>query len=53
MPLRLYRCVCQSDPSDAASTFSPLGALLPEPVTPELLFLEPKWAALVSYGVTA
>ena len=25
----------------------------PEPTTPELLFLETKWAALVSYGVTA
>ena len=51
--LRLYRCVCQSDPSDAARTFSPLAVLLPEPMTPELLFLETKWAALVSYGVTA
>ena len=27
--------------------------LLPEPITPELLFLETKWAALVSYGITA
>jgi hypothetical protein len=48
--LRLYQCPCQSD---AAGTFSPLAVLLPEPVTPELLFLETKWAALVSYGVTA
>jgi Plasmid pRiA4b ORF-3-like protein len=31
----------------------PLAALLPEHVTPELLFLETKWAALVSYAVTA
>jgi hypothetical protein len=51
--LRLYHCPCQSDPSDAARTFSPLAALLREPITPELLFLETKWAALVSYGVTA
>jgi hypothetical protein len=51
--LRLYQCMCQSDPSDAARTFSPLAVLLPEPITPELLFLETKWAALVSYGVTA
>jgi hypothetical protein len=51
--LRLYQCLCQSDPSDAARTFSPLALLLPEPMTPELLFLETKWAALVSYGVTA
>jgi hypothetical protein len=48
--LRLYQCPCQSD---AARTFSPLAVLLPEPITPELLFLETKWAALVSYGVTA
>jgi hypothetical protein len=27
--------------------------LLPEHLTPELLFLETTWAALVSYGVTA
>jgi hypothetical protein len=51
--LRFYQCVCQSDPSDTARTFSPLAVLLPEPMTPELLFLETKWAALVSYGVTA
>jgi len=51
--LRLYQCVCPSEPSDAARTFSPLAVLLPEPITPELLFLETKWAALVSYGVTA
>jgi hypothetical protein len=48
--LRLYQCLCQSDPSDAARTFSPLPELLPEPITPELLFLETKWAALVSYA---
>ena len=51
--LRLYRCLCQSGPSEAAKTFSPLAELLPEPITPELLFLETKWAALVSYGITA
>jgi hypothetical protein len=48
--LRLYQCPCQSD---VARTFSPLAVLLPEPITPKLLFLETKWAALVSYGVTA
>jgi hypothetical protein len=48
--LRLYQCPCQSD---GARTFSPLTTLLPEHVTPELLFLETKWAALVPYGVTA
>jgi hypothetical protein len=51
--LRLYQCLCQSDPSDVARTFSPVAELLPEPITPELLFLEMKWAALVSYEVTA
>jgi hypothetical protein len=48
--LRLYQCPCQPA---AAMTFSPLAVLLPEPITPELLFLETKWAAWVSYGVTA
>jgi hypothetical protein len=47
---RLYRCPCQPHP---AETYSPLAVLLPEHLTPELLFLETKWAALVSYGVTA
>jgi hypothetical protein len=47
---RLHPCACQPHPT---KTFSPLAALLPEPITPELLFLETKWAALVSYGVTA
>ena len=35
------------------TTFSPLATLLPERTTPELLFLETKWAALVSYGLTS
>jgi hypothetical protein len=48
--LRLYQCPCQPD---GARTYSPLATLLPEHVTPELLFLETKWAALVSYGITA
>ena len=43
--LRLYQCLCQSDPSDTARTFSPLAVLLPESMTPELLFLETKWAS--------
>jgi hypothetical protein len=46
---RLHQCACQPHPT---KTFSPLATLLPEHVTPELLFLETKWAALVSYGVT-
>jgi hypothetical protein len=47
---RLHQCSCQPHPTE---TFSPLAALLPEHLTPELLSLETKWAALVSYGVTA
>jgi hypothetical protein len=44
---RLRRCPCQDD--GQAST-SPLVELLPEHATPELLYLESKWASLVSYG---
>jgi hypothetical protein len=47
---RLRQCPCQSH---ATKAYSPLAALLPEHMTPELLFLETKWAALASYGVTA
>jgi hypothetical protein len=47
---RLHQCSFQPHPT---KTFSPLAALLAEHITPELLFLETKWAALVSYGVTA
>jgi hypothetical protein len=46
----LRQCPCQSHPT---KTCSPLAELLPEHLTPELLFLETKWAALASYGVTA
>jgi hypothetical protein len=33
-------------------SFSPLATLLPERTTPDLLYLETKWAALMSYGLT-
>ncbi len=46
---RFYTCVCR--PQTQAS-FSPLAALLRERTTPELLYLEAKFAALVSYGAT-
>jgi hypothetical protein len=46
---RLYHCPCQAH---ATTSFSPLAALLPERTTPELLYLETKWAALMSYGLT-
>jgi hypothetical protein len=47
---RLYHCRCQPR---QMSTFRPLNTLLTDPVAPELLFMETKWASLVSYGLTA
>lgn len=47
---RWYHCDGQPHPT---RTFSPLANRLPEHSTPERLYLETKWAALVSYGMTA
>ncbi len=47
---RLFRCRCEPHLS---RTFSPLAQLLTERTAPELFYLEAKFAALVSYGVTA
>ncbi len=47
---RWRHCRCQAQ---TTKTFRPLAALLPERTSPELLYLETKWAALVPYGVTA
>jgi len=47
---RLFSCRCQSQQS---STFSPLVQLLTEHVSPELSYLESKWASLISYGLAA
>jgi hypothetical protein len=47
---RLYHCRCQPRQT---TTFRPLNALVTEAVAPELLFMETKWASLVSYGLTA
>ncbi len=47
---RLYHCRCQAR---TRTTVRPLTALLTESTTPELLFLETKWASLLSYGMTA
>ncbi len=47
---RFHHCACRPR---QAKTFSPLAELLPEHTSPELLFLETKWASLVSYGMTA
>src|SRR5262249_15093516 len=46
---RLYHCGVQVH---ATTSFSPLATLLPERTTPDLLYLETKWAALMSYGLT-
>jgi hypothetical protein len=46
---RLRRCPCQH--TGPGST-SPLVDLVAERTTPELLYLESKWASLVSYGLT-
>ena len=46
---RLYHC---RNHTGSTQTFSPLTELLPHHVAPEMLWLETKWASLVSYGVT-
>src|SRR3954451_22502481 len=47
---RFHSCRCQPK---AARTFSPLSLLLTERMAPELLYLETRWASLVSFGMTA
>jgi hypothetical protein len=46
---RWYTCPCQTT---EPRSFSPLAELLREHTAPELLYLEAKFAALMSYGVT-
>ena len=46
---RLFHCRCRRRKT---TSFRPLSALLMESTTPELLFMETKWASLVSYGLT-
>src|SRR5258708_15312860 len=48
---RFRHCSCQDGGSpDGGKSFSPLAAALPERTLPERLYLESKWASLVSYG---
>lgn len=47
---RLHRCTCQPT---ASKTFSPLTALFTGHTAPELLYLETRWASLMSFGLTA
>lgn len=46
---RFYRCACQPHEQ---RTFSPVAAQLPARTTPELLYLETKFASLLSYGIS-
>ena len=46
---RLVHCRCQRRKTTSCR---PLSSLLTASVAPELLFMETKWASLVSYGVT-
>ena len=47
---RLYHCRCQEHRTKA---FSPFAELLTEHTAPELLYLDTKWASLISYDKTA
>ena len=46
---RLELCPCKRHKT---SSFRPLSALLTDSVAPELLYMEAKWASLVSYGMS-
>jgi hypothetical protein len=48
---RLYHCGCCS--KEEHRSFSPLAELLTERTAPELAYLENKFAAMISYGLTA
>ncbi len=47
---RFYACACETT---SHQSFSPLAQLLPERSTPELIYLQTRCAALMSYGLTA
>jgi hypothetical protein len=46
---RWHHCACRPH---ATKTFSPLAEVMPERTSPELLYLEAKFAGLVSYGLS-
>jgi hypothetical protein len=48
---RLHRCPCQG--TEGPATVSPLRDLLSDHVAPERLYLEARWASLVSYAAAA
>jgi hypothetical protein len=47
---RWWHCGCQAQTN---RTFSPLASMLPERTTPELSYLQARFAGLVSYGLSA
>jgi hypothetical protein len=47
---RWWHCGCQPRTNQ---TFSPLASILPERTTPELSYLQARFAGLVSYGLSA
>lgn len=54
---RFYACSCSQATTRRQGqkqiSFSPLANLLPERTAPEFLYLQTKWAAVMSYGRTA
>jgi len=48
--LRLYNCKCSTS---STKTFSLLNSFLSDHISPELQYIETKWASLMSYGLTA
>lgn len=46
---RFLRCHCHDNKN---ASYSPLSILLPEHVSPELMYMESKWASLMSYDIT-
>jgi hypothetical protein len=49
---RLYHCTCDTEHQGRGRSFSPLAQQLPDRTLPERLYLESKWASLMSYGLT-
>lgn len=54
---RFYQCECQCaegvELKRNSKSFSPLAELLPEHTAPEFTYLQTKWAAMMSYGLTS
>ncbi len=48
---RFLACPCRADATEGAATFSPLAALLVERSTPELVYLQDRFAAVMSFNL--